>query len=242
MFSPPTSLLTTRWYAYDIANSPFFCSVLNLLPLLVQGQAASVAKKDYCGDCENNEWAANYTMDGSCAIPGGCFSQRSEYTLATCDEFDGTVHYFEGSKMANWTQDGGWQPRWKDDAIMVDFLGMRMGYASIPFIATTFSVLLQLVVFVLGGALADYGSMRKKMFMISNTVGSLCCLAVYFGGDAECYTYNAVLLVIANVSFGFAIVFYNAYLPLLTCAHPDVVKAAETGTHEEVSAATPAMK
>ena len=132
---------------YDFANGAFFYSVLNFLPILIKGQAGEVAKKDFCGDCPMYEWALNYTMNGTCAFKGGCFSGDNSYTLETRDEHDGIENYFEGStgpgsKFSNWTLDAGWSPDWRNDSIFVSFLGIKTGYASVSFLCTTISVIL----------------------------------------------------------------------------------------------------
>jgi len=88
-------------------------------------------------------------------------------------------------------------------------------------------------VFVGFGGLADYGNLRKTMFIGANTVGSICCILVWFGDETSLFWYNGVLMMIANVSYGFAVVFYNAYLPLLIAAHPDVTSVAETATDDQ---------
>eukprot|EP00520_Triparma_pacifica_P020309 CAMPEP_0118671000 /NCGR_PEP_ID=MMETSP0785-20121206/21767_1 /TAXON_ID=91992 /ORGANISM="Bolidomonas pacifica, Strain CCMP 1866" /LENGTH=557 /DNA_ID=CAMNT_0006565853 /DNA_START=231 /DNA_END=1904 /DNA_ORIENTATION=- len=226
------------WYMYDFANGAFFYSVLNFLPILIKGQAGEVAKKDFCGECEMYEWALDYANSGTCAFKGGCFSGDNSYTLETCDSHDGVINYFTnstgpGSPLDDWKEDAGWSPDWRDDSIFVSFLGIKTGYASVSFLCTTISVVLQLLVFVGAGGLADYGDLRKKLFIGANTVGSLCCIGVMFGDTNESFVWNGVMMIIANVSYGFAVVFYNAYLPLLTCAHPDVTKVAEVSTKEE---------
>jgi UMF1 family MFS transporter len=83
------------------------------------------------------------------------------------------------------------------------------------------------------GGLADYGNLRKTMFIGANTVASICCLLVMFGDTEEMFWFNGLMMMIANVMFGFSVVFYNAYLPLLTAAHPEVTKIAESATDDQ---------
>ncbi len=208
------------WCMYDFANGAFFYSVLNFLPILIVGQAGVEAKKNYCGECLNNEWAANFTFDGLCyggesdSAEGSC--ALGTFTNNTCVE-----------------SGGDWDAAWADDSIFVNFLGMNIGYASVSFTCTTLSVIMQLFVFVGAGGLADYGNLRKTLFIAANTVGSICCILVLFGGDSSMFQFNGVMMMIANVSYGFAVVFYNAYLPLLVAAHPDVTSVAETATSDQ---------
>ena len=74
------------------------------------------------------------------------------------------------------------------------------------------SVLLQVTVLPLLGALADYSHLRKQLLMFFSTLGALATLLMFFIGPGG-HWLAAVLFIIANVAFGASIVFYNAYLP-----------------------------
>ena len=189
-------------------------SVLNFLPILIKNQALFEAKKDFCEECPENEWAKNYEETGSCALSAGCM-EGSSYTNTSC-----------------LASDGYWEAELKLEAQKVNFLGINTGYASVSFLCTVISVFLQLIIFVGFGGLADYGDLRKKMFIGANTVGSICCLAVMLGEDSSMFSFNGAMMIIANVSYGFSVVFYNAYLPLLTMAHPEVIKVADSDADE----------
>lgn len=74
------------------------------------------------------------------------------------------------------------------------------------------SVLLQVAFLPILGALADYTHMRKRLLMIFSTLGALTTTAMFFIGPGG-HWLAALLFIVANVSFGASIVFYNAYLP-----------------------------
>lgn len=74
------------------------------------------------------------------------------------------------------------------------------------------SVLLQVTFLPVLGALADYSHLRKQLLMLFSTIGALATLAMFFIGP-EGYWLAGALFILANVSFGAGIVFYNAYLP-----------------------------
>lgn len=80
------------------------------------------------------------------------------------------------------------------------------------------SVLLQVTILPILGALADYSHLRKRMLMFFSTIGSIATLSMFFI-TAEDYWFGGLLFIIANVCFGASIVFYNAYLPDI--ASPD---------------------
>lgn len=74
------------------------------------------------------------------------------------------------------------------------------------------SVLLQVTFLPILGALADYSHMRKQLLMFFAILGSVATIAM-FGITEGWHWIAGFLFLIANVSFGASIVFYNAYLP-----------------------------
>jgi UMF1 family MFS transporter len=62
------------------------------------------------------------------------------------------------------------------------------------------------------GAIADYSHLRKRMMQIFAWIGAIATIFMFFitGG---LWWLGGVLFIIANLAFGAAIVFYNAYLP-----------------------------
>jgi UMF1 family MFS transporter len=78
--------------------------------------------------------------------------------------------------------------------------------------AVSASVLLQVAFLPILGALADYSHMRKKLLMFFATVGAIATMLMFFITDGG-HWFAGGLFIIANVSFGAAVVFYNAYLP-----------------------------
>ena len=62
------------------------------------------------------------------------------------------------------------------------------------------------------GAIADYSNLRKKLMQIFAVAGSIGTMLMFFI-TAENWWLGGVLLIVANLSFGAAIVFYNAFLP-----------------------------
>ena len=76
----------------------------------------------------------------------------------------------------------------------------------------SFSVGLQVLFLPILGAIADYSHMRKRMMQIFATIGAVATILMFFiTGSA--WWLGGVLFIIANLTFGAAIVFYNAYLP-----------------------------
>lgn len=171
-------------------------------------QARQTAIDQFCGGvCAEGDtsWALNYEVDGSCSDPA--------YTTQTgCSDADKT-----------------WKADLSDDAKNVSLGGIPLGFASVAQYATTISVVIQLIVFITLGSFADYGSNRKRMFILSNSLGLLAVFLVVFMGADALYWVNSLLLIIAVVAFSLAQIFYNAYLPLLVNTLPEILAAKLKG-------------
>jgi UMF1 family MFS transporter len=80
------------------------------------------------------------------------------------------------------------------------------------------SVILQVLVLPLTGAIADRSGRKRQLLAGFATLGSLCTMAMFFVAD-ERYLLGAGLFVVANLCFGAATVVYYSWLPDL--AGPD---------------------
>jgi MFS transporter, UMF1 family len=76
----------------------------------------------------------------------------------------------------------------------------------------SFSVGLQVLFLPILGAIADYSHLRKRMMQIFAFVGAIATMLMFFI-TGSLWWLGGVLFIIANLAFGAAIVFYNAYLP-----------------------------
>jgi UMF1 family MFS transporter len=80
------------------------------------------------------------------------------------------------------------------------------------------SVILQVLVLPLTGAIADRSGSKRQLLAGFATLGSLCTMAMFFVAD-ERYLLGAALFIVANLCFGAATVVYYSWLPDL--AGPD---------------------
>ena len=92
------------------------------------------------------------------------------------------------------------------------FFGIPVAPDSFLPYCISFSVGLQVLFLPILGAIADYSHLRKRLMQIFATIGALATIAMFFltGG---LWWLGGVLFIVANLTFGAAIVFYNAYLP-----------------------------
>ena len=98
------------------------------------------------------------------------------------------------------------------------FLGIPVAPYSLFAYCITISVILQVLLLPILGAIADYSNLRKKLMQIFAVAGSVATMMMFFI-TAPTWWLGALLFIVANVCFGAAVVFYNAFLPDI--AEPD---------------------
>lgn len=81
----------------------------------------------------------------------------------------------------------------------------------IPY-CVSLSVGLQVFILPILGAIADYSHLRKQMMQLFATIGAISTIGLFFVSTALWWL-GGLFFIIANLAFGAAIVFYNAYLP-----------------------------
>jgi len=97
-------------------------------------------------------------------------------------------------------------------------LGIKVYAGSVFPYVVSLSVVLQVLVLPILGAIADYSRLKKQMFGLFAYIGALAGTGLYFLQGTN-YLLGCALFVIANVSYGASIVFYNSFLPEI--ATPD---------------------
>ncbi|MDW8396071.1 MAG: MFS transporter, partial [Anaerolineae bacterium] len=98
------------------------------------------------------------------------------------------------------------------------FFGLPVAAESFLPFCIAFSVVFQAGFLPILGAIADYSHRRKFLLRLFATVGAVATMALFFV-QGDLWWLGGVLFIIANLAFGAAIVFYNAYLPDI--ASPD---------------------
>jgi len=92
------------------------------------------------------------------------------------------------------------------------FFGIPVAPDSFLPYCISFSVGLQVLFLPILGAIADYSHLRKRLMQIFATIGALATIGMFLV-TGELWLLGGVLFILANLCFGAAIVFYNAYLP-----------------------------
>jgi MFS transporter, UMF1 family len=94
----------------------------------------------------------------------------------------------------------------------VSFLGIPVAPDSFLPYCISFSVGMQVLFLPILGAIADYSHLRKQMMRLFATIGAVATILMFLM-TGDLWWLGGVLFIIANLAFGAAIVFYNAYLP-----------------------------
>ena len=92
------------------------------------------------------------------------------------------------------------------------FLGIPVAPDSFLPYCISLSVGLQVLFLPILGAIADYSHMRKRLMQIFATIGAIATILM-FTITANLWWLGGLLFILANLTFGASIVFYNAYLP-----------------------------
>jgi len=106
---------------------------------------------------------------------------------------------------SEWTETSG-------HSLVVNFLGLPVAPEAVIAFAISLSVVFQAGFLPILGAIADYSHRRKQMLQLFATIGALATIAMFFITQ-NTWTLGPILFIVANLSFGAALVFYNAYLP-----------------------------
>lgn len=96
-------------------------------------------------------------------------------------------------------------------------LGIPVSAGSFYPYMVSLSVVLQVFFLPVLGAVADYTNLKKQFLGLFAYIGAFATICFFFvGGDR--YWLGGLLFLVANLSFGASIVFYNAFLPDLAPA------------------------
>ena len=86
---------------------------------------------------------------------------------------------------------------------------------SLPTLCVSISVGAQVFLLPILGALGDYSNLKKRLMALFCYIAVIANCLLFFVKD-DLYLLGGVLFIIANVCFGAALVFYNAFLPEIT--------------------------
>jgi len=91
-------------------------------------------------------------------------------------------------------------------------LGVKVFYGSFFPYVVALSVGLQMIFLPILGAIADYSHRKKQMLALFAYIGAFATMGLYFLQGTN-YLLGGGLFILANLSFGASVVFYNSFLP-----------------------------
>lgn len=113
---------------------------------------------------------------------------------------------------------------------MVYPLGVTVDARSYWSYIVSLSVILQVVLLPIVGAIADYGRHKKEVLGAMAYLGAAATMTMFFL-EGKRYLLGGVLFIIADTSFGAALVIYNSFLPeIATPQDRDAVSSKGWGT------------
>jgi UMF1 family MFS transporter len=103
---------------------------------------------------------------------------------------------------------------WNCDGRYVHALGLDISPGSLFTYAVSLSVILQVIVLPVTGALADRTSHKKRLLALFAYFGAACTVGLVTLTGSN-WQLGTLLFILANVSFGASFVVYNSFLPQL---------------------------
>jgi len=95
---------------------------------------------------------------------------------------------------------------------MARFLGIPIAPDSFLPYCVSISVFMQVLFLPILGAIADYSHLRKQMMRLFAIIGAIATIGLFFVTE-PLWWLGGLLFMLANLTFGAAMVFYNSYLP-----------------------------
>lgn len=103
-----------------------------------------------------------------------------------------------------------------ENGVVLSFGGVDLVTAKSLFpYSVGLSVFLQIFFLPVLGAIADYTNLKKTFMAFFCYLGVIACCLLFFV-EAQTYLLGCALFIVANLSAGASIVFYNSYLPDIT--------------------------
>jgi UMF1 family MFS transporter len=94
----------------------------------------------------------------------------------------------------------------------IELFGIAIHAGSFYPYIISISVLFQVCLLPVLGAIADYSGRKRELLLLGGLMGAGAICAMYFNTGGS-YLFDGFLFVVSNVAFGAANVFYNSFLP-----------------------------
>ncbi|KAJ3085550.1 Autophagy protein 22 [Quaeritorhiza haematococci] len=211
---PATRKERMGWITYDWANSVIASAVLVFaLPILLDdlafGAGSSYPVTAFAPDAPASalpDFSKIASENPNWYQPGSCIAGNESLSTSDRDYFARCV---------------------------VPWAGGYIRHTSFTLNVISVSVGVQAFTFISVSALADHGSLRKLFLFITAFIGSLVSI-LFVIPTPQTLWLAGLFAVLLNVSYGVSVVFYNAFLPLLTNADPTMIELRKSGNTDPV--------
>ncbi|CAI5477790.1 unnamed protein product [Closterium sp. Yama58-4] len=193
------------WYLYDVAVSAFYSVALPVFFPLLLNQLASDAAWQQAGQPRPPDCG----VDGVAVYCAQCVPGEGMQLLTSAG-----YSLLPNPKV----QVGG---------------GASIDPVAFATVTLGLSVVCQVVAFITLGPLADYGMGRMRLLQGGTAMGIAACALCMALVSPSLWWLSGLLLIIANVGYGLAIVAYYSYLPVLVDAAPPVLLAAQLAVNAQ---------
>lgn len=102
-----------------------------------------------------------------------------------------------------------------ENGLVLDLGAFAITAKSFFFMCVSAAVLLQVFLLPILGSIADYSNLKKKFMALFCYLGVIATCLMFFV-TARTYWIGGLLFIVANLSFGAAVVFYNSFLNEIT--------------------------
>ncbi|KAJ3309032.1 Autophagy protein 22 [Boothiomyces sp. JEL0838] len=116
----------------------------------------------------------------------------------------------------------------------IDVFWFSVDTSSAVFFASSISVLIQFVLFVCLGSIADYGEYRKLFMMGFGYLSAAVGLGMLLIVDSTMFKTAILIYILGSVFHGASYVFFYSYVPILTRYHPKVIEKKNTAEYYKV--------
>jgi MFS transporter, UMF1 family len=220
------------WYAIDWSNSVYATvAISGFLPLLIQSAALSAANFPYiCPNISRNQTLINSIFPNTTVTTMYYLQKLPVVTCGVNEQCSGLFCLGLPTTTTECLQADG-------ISIFPLNVGLNTDPTSYASISISVSVAVQAFLFLFFGAIVDYANFKKPILIISSIIGGISTIACA-GIFPSTWYLGSILMVISNAAFGVTNVVYNAYLPLLVNALPEVRNAEAANPVADSSAAS----
>ncbi|KAF2109744.1 autophagy-related protein 22-like protein [Lophiotrema nucula] len=108
-----------------------------------------------------------------------------------------------------------------ENQCIVNLFGYELNTSSFTLYSFSLAIVVQTLVLISIGAIADYGSNRKRLLLVLSFTGSTACMLFIFVYPGI-YMVGLFLTVVSVASLGSSFVLLNSFLPLLVANDPSI--------------------